>query len=190
MTSVFSLLSLSIFFLMHCVISPKHFSIFFRHSEMSSDTSNNKENYVSSAFACMLISCLCAMSQIGSEYMKSSFLKRVPMIGYLLEFSILATSKVISGWAPTCDSVQSGRLYSPWRNQDACTLTWYPTQSPYPDTERTSPCFILVMLSAWLRSDKYHFYKSLVWLDWQKKLPISNTRSLCSTDSATAPGEL
>ena len=34
-------------------------------------------------------------------------------------------------------------------------MTWYPTQSYYPDTEPTSPCPILIMSSACLGSDKY-----------------------------------
>ena len=34
--------------------------------------------------------------------------------------------------------------------------------APYPDIELTSPCPILLMLSARLGSDKYQFYKLLV----------------------------
>ena len=44
-------------------------------------------------------------------------------------------------------------------------MTWYPTQSYYPDTEPTNPCPILIMPITWLRSDKYQFHKSSVWLD-------------------------
>ena len=56
----------------------------------------------------------------------------------------------------------------------------YPTQSHYPDTELTSPCPILLMPTTKLGSDKYQFYKSLVWLDYE---PKSQTRDL---NSATA----
>ena len=41
------------------------------------------------------------------------------------------------------------------------TTVQYATQSYYPDTKRTSPCFILLILSAWLGSDKYQ-----VWNHW------------------------
>ena len=39
------------------------------------------------------------------------------------------------------------------------TMTCYPTQSHYPDTEPTCafPIPILIMLSTWLGSDKYQF---------------------------------
>ena len=43
------------------------------------------------------------------------------------------------------------------------TMTWYPTRSHYPDNEPTSPCPILIMLSAWLQSDKFQF--SSHWFD-------------------------
>ena len=81
-------------------------------------------------------------------------------------FFFLATSKVPSGWAPTCDSGHSWQLYSvaPLGNQGAGTMTWYYTQS-HLDTELTSHCYILLMLSARWGSDKYQFYTSLVWLD-------------------------
>ena len=65
----------------------------------------------------------------------------------------------ISGWALTCDSAHSWRLYNPapLGDQVVNTMTWYPTQSDYPDTKSTSPCPILIMQSAWLESDKYTF---------------------------------
>ena len=49
------------------------------------------------------------------------------------------------------------------RNGDhtASTMTWYPTQSHYLDTEPTSPCLILLMQNAWLRNDKYQFLSRL-----------------------------
>ena len=33
-------------------------------------------------------------------------------------------------------------------NQATSTITWYPTQSHYPDTKPTSPCTVLIMPSA------------------------------------------
>ena len=39
----------------------------------------------------------------------------------------------------------------------------YPTQSHYPDTEPTNPFPILIMLGAWLESDKYQFQSH--WID-------------------------
>ena len=45
------------------------------------------------------------------------------------------------------------------------TMTWYPAQSHYPDTELTSHCPILLMSSTRLGSDKYPFYNSLFLLD-------------------------
>ena len=68
-------------------------------------------------------------------------------------------SKVISGWAPTCDSAHSWQLYSvaPLGDQSTGTMTWYPTQLHYPDTRPTSPCPIPIMLSNWLGSQIYTF---------------------------------
>ena len=78
-----------------------------------------------------------------------------------------------SGWVPTCDSAHSWRLYgaAPLGDQAVSTITWYPIQSQYPDTEPTSPCPILVKPDAWLRSNKYkllsHWFDStMVWIHW------------------------
>ena len=54
---------------------------------------------------------------------------------------------------------------SPLGNQAVSTMTWYPTQSHYPDIAPTSPCPIPIMPSTWLVSDTYQLYKSLDWLD-------------------------
>ena len=80
-------------------------------------------------------------------------------------FYVLATSKVISGWAPTCHSVHSWWFHSsaPLGDQAASTMTWYPTHSHYPVTESTSPCPSLIMPSAWLRLNKYQFLSH--WFD-------------------------
>ena len=74
-------------------------------------------------------------------------------------------------------------------NVQTCDIVGYqyPTQSHYPDTELASPCPILLMLSARLGSDKYQFFLNH-WFDTETKLPISLTRGLRFTDSATAPG--
>ena len=60
------------------------------------------------------------------------------------------TVEVKSGRVLTCDTVRSWRLYSstPLGNQVASTITQYSTQSHYLDIEQTSPCSILLMLSA------------------------------------------
>ena len=98
-----------------------------------------------------------------------------------------ARSKVISWQILTCDSdsTHSWQLYSaaPLGDQATSTMTssWYPLRSYYPNIEETSPCPILIMPSAWLGSDKYQYFKSLVWLDqglnlWGLNPPISQTR--------------
>ena len=60
-------------------------------------------------------------------------------------------------WTLTCDRVHSWWLYSaaPLGNPTISTMTWYPTESYYPDVEPTSPCPSLIILSRWLGSDKY-----------------------------------
>ena len=70
----------------------------------------------------------------------------------LMQFYILATSKVISERQPTCTSA----LYSAapgYRHHDPISHTV--TLSDYPDTELTSLCSILVILSTKLCSHKY-----------------------------------
>ena len=56
----------------------------------------------------------------------------------------------------TCDSVHSWQLYSAasLEHQATSTITYYPTQSHYPDT---GPCPTLIMPSARLGTDKYQF---------------------------------
>ena len=44
-------------------------------------------------------------------------------------------------------------------NQAASTMTWYPTQSHYPDNEPTSPRHSLIILSTWLGREKYKFLR-------------------------------
>ena len=52
-----------------------------------------------------------------------------------------------------------------WEIRPPAPPTWYRTQAQYPDTKQTGLCPILTMLSAKLGSDKYLFFKLLVWLD-------------------------
>ena len=68
---------------------------------------------------------------------------------YVLLFYVLATSKVISGRVLICDSAHSWRLCSATSlgHQAVGTMTCYPTQSHFPDTEPISPCTILIMPS-------------------------------------------
>ena len=64
---------------------------------------------------------------------------------------------------PTASS--SSRLHSasPLGYQATNIMTWYSTQSHCPDTERTSPCPILIIMSVWLGSGKYQFLSH--WID-------------------------
>ena len=51
----------------------------------------------------------------------------------------------------------------PLGEQTVNTMTCYPTQSHYPDTEPTSPCHTVIMQMAWLvSSDKYQFSSQLI----------------------------
>ena len=92
------------------------------------------------------------------------------MVGWFLEFYIFATSEVISEQVPSCESVHSCQLNS------AATFGIILT----PATELTSPCSILLMLSAGLGRDKYKFVKSLLWLDWEpnSKSPAHEVHAL------------
>ena len=104
----------------------------------------------------------------------------------------LSTSKVMAERVPlTCDSTYSWRLHSAAQlgNQSSNIMTGYPTKSHYPDTEPTSPFPVQIMLSAWLRSDKYTFLSH--WSDstkvrtrevWIPRSPKMGDR--CSTHPA------
>ena len=54
-------------------------------------------------------------------------------------------------------SVRTHGAYSaaPLGDQVTSTMTWYPTQSHYPDTDLTSLCPNLIMPNAWLGNDGY-----------------------------------
>ena len=58
-----------------------------------------------------------------------------------------------------CHSAHSWWLYNTnlLGNQATSTVTWYPTQSNFPDAEQTGPYPILIMQRAWLGSDNYQF---------------------------------
>ena len=79
------------------------------------------------------------------------------LVASLLVFYIVATSTVILGWVLTCNSAHSWRIYSPapLGDQAASTMTWHLTLPHYPDIGPISPCHILIMMSAWLGSDKH-----------------------------------
>ena len=84
----------------------------------------------------------------------------------LLMFYVLATSKVISGSVPTCDSAYSWWIYSVTSlgYQAASTMICYLTQSHYPGTEPRSPCN---PNNAERQARKWQvlILMSLVWLD-------------------------
>ena len=96
------------------------------------------------------------------------------MIGRVWEFYILATSKVISGQVPTYDKVHFWGFYSaaPLRIHTIGTINRCSTQSHFTDTESTSLCAILLMLSARLGIHKYQLHKSFSSLDQEPNLPI------------------
>ena len=58
-------------------------------------------------------------------------------------------------------------MLPPLANQITGTITQYPSQSHYRDTELTSPSPILLMPSTQLGSNKHQFYMSLFGLDWE-----------------------
>ena len=78
----------------------------------------------------------------------------------LLEFYVLATSKVLSGREMAVHIHGHFIVLPHWEFRPPHTMTQYPTQSHYPVTELTSPCAILLMSSTRLGSDKYQFDKS------------------------------
>ena len=61
-----------------------------------------------------------------------------------------------------CALVANFIVMPPLWEQAASTMTKYPIQSHYPDTELTSPCLIQIIPISRLDSDKCQFCKSLV----------------------------
>ena len=78
------------------------------------------------------------------------------VVGWLLEFYVLVTSKVYENGYRLMN-VHSSQLYStvPLGNQATSILTRYPTQSHYPDAEVIK---YLLMPSAGVVSEMYQFY--------------------------------
>lgn len=79
----------------------------------------------------------------------------VLLVGTVLVFEILATSRVIWRNGPNCDSAHSYKLYSaaPLADQARSIITGCPNEWNVPRTEATNyACSILIMPSAWLRS--------------------------------------
>ena len=114
--------------------------------------------------------------------------KSLLVLIWCLLFYVLATSKGISGEVPTCDSVHSLWLYSAasLEHQVTSTMTCYPTQPHYPDTEPTSPCPILIMLNARPRKWQVSILKSFIWLG-QVSDPRDLDSNARSTDSPHLP---
>ena len=87
---------------------------------------------------------------------------------YCLLFYILTTTTVLSRWVPTCASAYSWRLYiysvASLAHQATSTMTWYPTQSHYPDTEPTSLCPYHNNAERQARNWQISILKSSVWL--------------------------
>ena len=81
----------------------------------------------------------------------------------LLLAYVLATFKVIAGWVLTCGSVPDGDfiMLSHWqtRPDHQHHVLIPPTQSHYPNSERSSPCSIILMPSAWIKSYLMRFGK-------------------------------
>ena len=98
-----------------------------------------------------------------------SWPSRGPVILFCLFVGVLLLGniKVLNRQVPTCNSLHSGWLYiaAPLGDQAAITVTRFPTQSNYPDTELARPCHILVMPNTRLGSDKYQLCKSMVCLN-------------------------
>ena len=97
----------------------------------------------------------------------------------LLEFYILAMPTVNVGWEPHCDSAQSWYLYS------ATSLRDHPDPLSHSvmDTDLTSPCLILLTLSAKLKRQLTMLY--IISLTQPgNKLPISHRAGLHTMDSA------
>ena len=80
---------------------------------------------------------------------------------------VLATSTVISGRVPTVTVHIRGDfiVLLHWEIRSPAPSPDSPLKSHYPDTEQSSPCAILIMPSIQLGSEKYQFYKPLVWLN-------------------------
>ena len=113
------------------------------------------------------------MPKIESQYDASAYL----YVCFLLIY-ILATSNVISGRAPTCESVTSWWIYR------AAPLEKIRPPEPWLDisfshiiTESVSPCPFLIMPSSWLGREKYQFCKSLLSLNQELNSRFSTQKA-------------
>ena len=140
------------------------------------------------------LSVFCAKRTYRVEYSHQQLAR--PLGVGLLVFYIPTTSKVISGRAPTCERVHLWWRYSaaPLGNQTTSTMTQYPTQFHYLNTELTSHHPVLLLMpNAKLGSNKYKLLKSLIWLDRNpnsrsparevRALPVSPPHSLMAVAS-------
>ena len=121
-----------------------------RHTHFLCATSQPRGHVYTGADVCVCVcvclcvggggECDCVSMCVGWQCLYVEF-------GWLLGFHILATSTVISGRVSTCDSACSWWLHcvSPPGDQVTSTLTLYPTQSYYHNTEPTSSCPNLLM---------------------------------------------
>ena len=109
------------------------------------------------------VSSLCArelrLPGLGTPGITTCSLDKIFIFVCLLLFYILTTSKVISAQVLTWHSAHSWQLYSAASlgKQTTSSITWYPTQSHYPDTQPDSPCPTLIMPSTRLGTDKDQF---------------------------------
>ena len=117
----------------------------------------------------VLPNCISTLAMRSCKCSRTALQKRhsYPVLHHcwLLGFYILATSKVISGWVLTVVAVHThGDLVTaPLGDQATSTMTWYLTQSHYPDIVPTSACPILLIMSAWLEGDMHWFLRQ--WFD-------------------------
>ena len=105
-----------------------------------------------------LYSCLCTVRERYRSQNCDHGASR--LVRYEAVFQVVGQSQWQWGLVPTCHSVHSWWLYSAASlgHQVAGSVTCYPTQFHYPDTDLTSPYPILIMLSGLgLGIDKYQF---------------------------------
>ena len=98
--------------------------------------------------------CVCVCIALPFNVIRTKSWQAYIMISrcWLIKFHVLATSRVIFRQVLTCDSAHS---WQPLGNHVTSTMTEYPIESYYPDTELTSSYQILLMSSAKLVSDNH-----------------------------------
>ena len=89
------------------------------------------------------------------------------MVGssFVCLFYILATSEVISGRVPICDSRHSWRIYSaaPLGDQATSCMTLYPTRSHYPEHWAAQSLPYPSNTKYLVRNQRVSIFKSFVW---------------------------